>query len=82
MDIFFTFQFLMSMIEPAYKLGTKIEDEIPTTLRILGYPFSISKSMMYAIGAPHSWPALLGALMWMVDVIQVRIFPVVISLAQ
>lgn len=29
------------------------------------YPFAISKSALHAVGSPHTWPALLGALNWL-----------------
>ena len=32
------------------------------------YPFTVSKNHMLNVGSPHSWPILLGALSWLVDV--------------
>ena len=49
----------------------KFEEEIPKILKQIGYPYPISKSAMFAIGNMHSWPNLLGALQWMVEVIRV-----------
>ena len=49
----------------------KVEEEVPKILKLLSYPFTISKSAMFAIGSLHSWPTLLGALHWMVDLIKV-----------
>ncbi|KTG02904.1 hypothetical protein cypCar_00025591 [Cyprinus carpio] len=37
---------------------------------ILGYPFALSKSSMYSIGAPHTWPQALGALIWLIDTVK------------
>lgn len=36
------------------------------------YPFVLSKSSMYSVGAPHTWPMALGALMWLIDNVKVR----------
>lgn len=38
----------------------------------LRYPFVLSKSSMYSVGAPHTWPQALGALMWLIDNVKVR----------
>merc|ERR1711971_361639 len=35
----------------------------------LGYPFKITKSSMRCI-APHSWPALLGAISWIIELLR------------
>lgn len=36
------------------------------------YPFVLSKSSMYSVGAPHTWPMALGALMWLIDNVKVK----------
>uniref|UniRef100_A0A8C5H921 Kinetochore protein NDC80 n=1 Tax=Gouania willdenowi TaxID=441366 RepID=A0A8C5H921_GOUWI len=36
------------------------------------YPFVLSKSSMYSVGAPHTWPQALGALMWLIDAVKVN----------
>ena len=30
-------------------------------------PLQISKSALFAVGSPHSWPAVLAALTWLVE---------------
>ena len=35
---------------------------------LFSYPFTVSKNHMLNVGSPHSWPILLGALSWLVDV--------------
>lgn len=32
----------------------------------------LSKSSMYSVGAPHTWPVALGALMWLIDNVKVK----------
>ena len=36
--------------------------------RQLRYPFQISKSALYAVGSQHTWPSLLTALTWLVQI--------------
>ena len=37
---------------------------------IYRYPFTVSKNHLLLVGSPSSWPLLLGALTWLVDVSQ------------
>ncbi|XP_056001845.1 kinetochore protein NDC80 homolog [Ostrea edulis] len=69
-DFFQIFEFLYSMLTPRYKIGKKPEEEIPKIFKELGYPFMISKTAMYALGSPHTWPTILSALVWMVYLIK------------
>lgn len=69
-DFFQIFEFLYSMLTPRYRIGKKPEEEIPKIFKELGYPFMISKTAMYALGSPHTWPTILAALVWMVDLIK------------
>ena len=48
--------------------GSKTEDDVPTVFKQLRYPFQISKSALYAVGSPHTWPSLLTALTWLVQI--------------
>lgn len=66
-DYILIFTTLMRFIDPLFDLLGKMEDEIPTILKSLGYPYTISKNSFLAIGAPNSWPALLASLDWLVD---------------
>lgn len=47
-----------------------MEEEVLRVFKSIGYPFAISKSYMYAVGTPHSWPHLLAALTWLVDLVK------------
>ncbi|XP_046327293.1 kinetochore protein NDC80 homolog [Haliotis rufescens] len=73
-EFFRIFEFLNGHLEPKYKIGPKPEEEIPKIFKVLGYPFSISKSSMFAIGSPHTWPYLLAALIWLVELIKMGHF--------
>ncbi|KAL7470602.1 hypothetical protein ACHAXS_010850 [Conticribra weissflogii] len=45
----------------------KFEDEVAMAFKTLGYPFPISKTGIVAVGAPHTWPALIAAIDWLID---------------
>jgi len=64
---------LYGFLEPGFKCTGRIEDQFPNIMKELGYPFSISKAAMSAIGTPHTWPNLLAALDWLREEIQVGI---------
>mmetsp|Transcript_19429 Transcript_19429/g.33117 ORF Transcript_19429/g.33117 Transcript_19429/m.33117 type:complete len:706 (-) Transcript_19429:92-2209(-) len=49
----------------------KFEDEVSMAFKCLGYPFPISKTGLVAVGSPHTWPALIAAIDWLVDVLVV-----------
>ena len=37
--------------------------------KTLGYPYTISKTSLSAVGSPHAWPQLLGAIEWLVELL-------------
>lgn len=66
------FAFLYGFLCPSYELpGTKCEEEVPRIFKALGYPFTLSKSSMYTVGAPHTWPHIVAALVWLIDCIKI-----------
>ncbi|KJH51488.1 hypothetical protein DICVIV_02321 [Dictyocaulus viviparus] len=51
--------------------NSKFSDlQVPAIFRGLGYPTVIKPSTMQTIGASHSWPTLLGALTWLIGVVE------------
>jgi hypothetical protein len=62
-------QFLFQRFDPTMKVFGKVEDEVPLFFRRLNYPFQISKSALFAVGSPHSWPSVLAALTWLVELL-------------
>ena len=38
-------------------------------MQSLGYPFNISKTALYAVGSPHTWPGLLAAVTWLIELL-------------
>jgi len=69
-DFFNISEFLMKCIDPRFQFKGKIEDELPRCFKALKYPFAISKTALQAVGTPHTWPPLLGALAWVVELLQ------------
>jgi len=67
--------FLFQQIDPTFvnifnsSQSAKFEDECVSFFEKLGYPFKINKSSLRCI-APHSWPPLLGALSWIIELLQ------------
>jgi len=51
------------------KLFGKIEDDVPAFFKRLRYPFQISKSSLFAVGSPHTWPGLLASLVWITELL-------------
>lgn len=66
------FMFLIKSIDPNFELRKKFEEEVISLIKALGYPFSISKSALSAVGSPHTWPSLLGVLMWLVGQVKYK----------
>ncbi|KJE89085.1 hypothetical protein CAOG_00634 [Capsaspora owczarzaki ATCC 30864] len=63
------FKFLYAHLDASYPFAGKLEDEIPVLFKRMKYPFTISKSSLFAVGSPHTWPTLLGALSWLVELV-------------
>ncbi|KAF7478464.1 kinetochore protein NDC80 [Marmota monax] len=71
-DFLKIFTFLYGFLCPSYELpDTKFEEEVPRIFKDLGYPFALSKSSMYTVGAPHTWPHIVAALVWLIDCIKI-----------
>ncbi|VIO89365.1 HEC/Ndc80p family protein [Brugia malayi] len=63
------FEFIFQQLAPDFTLR-KIEDEMPRLFRTIGYPLQLKPSTMQTIGAAHTMPYLLGAITWLIDLIQ------------
>jgi kinetochore protein NDC80 len=49
------------------RLGLSFEETVKFWMKRFGYPFAISKNALQAAGSPHTWPALLAALVWLME---------------
>nr|XP_032832816.1 kinetochore protein NDC80 homolog [Petromyzon marinus] len=62
------FEFMCRFLDPDYSLpSSKVDEEVPRLFKEFGYPFTLSKSAMYTVGAPHTWPHILGATLWLME---------------
>jgi len=62
--------FLMTKIDPTFNSGKrKFEDDVSLAFKALGYPFNISKTALVAAGSPHTWPTLLLAITWLIELL-------------
>ncbi|NXF09680.1 NDC80 protein, partial [Smithornis capensis] len=70
-DFLKIFTFIYGFVCPSYELrDSKFEEEIPKIFKELGYPFPLSKSSLYTVGAPHTWPQMVVALIWLIDCVK------------
>jgi kinetochore protein NDC80 len=62
--------FLARHLDPGLLKGFgRLEEEVPQLYKRLRYPFQISKSTLTAVGSPHTWPTILAALTWAVELL-------------
>eukprot|EP01043_Picozoa_sp_COSAG02_P043506 COSAG02_NODE_3794_length_6218_cov_8.112273_3_plen_631_part_00 len=64
------FEFLVSQFDPYRTPKERLQDDVVTAMGQLGYPLSISKSALQAVGTPHTWPNLLAVLVWAVELLE------------
>ncbi|XP_074132150.1 kinetochore protein NDC80 homolog [Sminthopsis crassicaudata] len=70
-DFLKIFTFIFDFLSPSYELpDSKFEEEVPRILKDLGYPFTLPKSSMYTVGAPHTWPHIVAGLNWLIDCVK------------
>ncbi len=59
--------FLFQQLDPNFEFSTEFTEDIKDVLKIMGYPFTISKSSLSAVGSPHTWPPILAMLVWVIE---------------
>lgn len=64
-------KFILKQLDPSLNISDKNSNEIVAILKFLKYPFTVSRTTVSSIGSPHSWPTLLGILIWLVELIDV-----------
>jgi len=63
--------FMLRQIDKDFGRGTmKFEDEVSLNFKVMGYPYTVSKTSLVAAGSPHTWPSLLAALTWLMHHLQ------------
>ena len=76
-DFYNIVTFLWRGIDPNLKFTTtdtrqqskEFQKKIPFLFKQFGYPFNISKTALSAVGSPHTWPALLASLTWLIELL-------------
>lgn len=69
-DFFNITTFLFKELDPSLVFDpSKFQDELPVQFKNFKYPFQISKRALSGVGSPHTWPPLLAALTWIVELL-------------
>ncbi|XP_040569852.1 kinetochore protein NDC80 homolog [Lepeophtheirus salmonis] len=65
------FNFMYGILSPGYVLPLKFESELTSLLKVAGldYPGVISKSTFVTIGSLHSWPSILGVIVFIKEMV-------------
>ena len=69
-NILHIISFLFKAAMPNFDFTGRYEEEVPIVAKQLGYPFAISAQDLKAVGAPQTWPKILGVLSWLVDLLK------------
>jgi len=61
-------EFLVRQLDPSFVLPrVKQEEYLPRLAKYLGYPYPLQKNWLNPVGAPNTWPHLIGFLQFLVD---------------
>ena len=66
-DFLYIFYFILKKIRKDFISHSQNEEEVLAIINELKYPGQIRKSYLSAVGAPNTWPYLVGLLVWMVE---------------
>lgn len=66
-------RFLFKQVDATFEFSAKFEEDVVLQFRNLRYPFPISKTSLAAVGTPHTWPTLLLSIMWLIELLTVRL---------
>ena len=61
--------FLIQCVDPTYEFKLSPEEEIPKFFKQLRYPFALNKSSLKSVGSKATWPQVLVALGWLVELL-------------
>ena len=61
--------FLFRQIDNNYEVAGRLEEDVTSFFKYVGYPCQISKSNILAVGSPHAWPSLLSTIMWIIELL-------------
>jgi hypothetical protein len=72
-DFFQVILFLIQKIDTKFQFKGKVEEDIYFLLKVIKYPFLISKSSFYSIATPHTWAILISCLKWITELVTYQI---------
>lgn len=61
--------FMIKLIDPNFVPMGKTDEDIISIFKFLGYPFTINKSNIAAVGSPHAWPHMLASINWLSEMV-------------
>jgi SMC interacting uncharacterized protein involved in chromosome segregation len=73
-DFVHVLEFLMQQIDASFTVKGKLEEVILPLFQFMKYPFQLHKRILLCVGSPLTWPHLLAALSWLVDLVSVCLF--------
>jgi hypothetical protein len=62
-------QYLLSILDPNTQMIRPLQEELPDAMSRARYPLTLTKSSLLAVGAPTTWPSVLAALHWVVELL-------------
>lgn len=67
------FEFMFGFVDPEYEFssGQQFQQQLPSFLKLIGYPGTVSKSTFQTLGSMHSWPTALAVLHFVLTKAQV-----------
>lgn len=75
-DVFGIVEFLFRMVDPTFTLDpgntSAGPEEIVMMFKLVRYPFQFSPRSLASVGSPHTWPSLLAALFWLVELLRAQ----------
>ena len=73
--------FLFQKVDPnfAWPKDKKPEEEFIAFFKTIGYPFNISKSGLSSVGTLTTWPVVLAALTWLIELLSIGDDPAVMK---
>ncbi|GAM23697.1 hypothetical protein SAMD00019534_068720 [Acytostelium subglobosum LB1] len=70
-DFYSICEFLFHQIDDTFKFSAqKPEDDLAAFFKSMRYPIAIAKRNLASVGNPVTWPPMLAALTWLVEVIE------------
>lgn len=64
--------FLVHQLDPSWGELGKLENEVPFIFRVYRYPFQINKSALSDTRSTRSWPTLMAALSWLIQLLNYK----------